>query len=341
MKLYGIKEELENHLSIRTNELFDIQDSVVLYDLTNTYFEGEKRNSRLAKHGRSKEKRSDAKLVVLALVVNIFGFVKFASIHEGNFSDTSDIASVLDELASSGQSSPSMVIIDAGIATEANLKTIRDKGFNYLCVSRKKPTEYTYDPSSVTHHHYYREGKQVALRRVQCAGYADYFLEVRSDARLAKEEAMKSRFESRREQELEKVKSALSRKGGIKRLDKVHQRLGRLAEKYPSAYRYYDIDIQENREDNVAVDIKWEKNPEKYARKQRQLGTYYLRSNIDIGKESEVWDFLPYHPGSRDHVPDPEDRPRSSTDISQERSIYHFPSSFGAAGLLVSQHATM
>src|SRR5690554_5003045 len=89
-----------------------------------------------------------------------------------------------------------------------------------------------------------------------------------------------------------------------------------------------------------AID-KWEKNPEKYARKQRQLGTYYLRSNIDIGKESEVWDFLPYYPGSRDHVPDPEDRPRSSTDISQERSIYHFPSSFGAAGLLAGQHSTM
>ena len=75
LKLNGIKEKLEQHLSIKTNELFDIQDKILLYDLTNTYFEGEKRNSKLAKFGRSKEKRKDAKLVVLALVVNIHGFI--------------------------------------------------------------------------------------------------------------------------------------------------------------------------------------------------------------------------------------------------------------------------
>jgi len=55
-----------------------------LYDLTNTYFEGQKANSKLAKRGRSKEKRSDAKLVVLALVVNLEGFIKYSNVFEGN-----------------------------------------------------------------------------------------------------------------------------------------------------------------------------------------------------------------------------------------------------------------
>ena len=79
-KLYGVKDELERHLSLRTNELFDIEDKIVLYDLTNTYFEGRKQGSKLAKFGRSKEKRSDAKLVVLALVINPQGFIKYSSI---------------------------------------------------------------------------------------------------------------------------------------------------------------------------------------------------------------------------------------------------------------------
>jgi hypothetical protein len=98
LKLYGIKDKLEQHLSIKTNELFDIQDKIVLYDLTNTYFERAKRNSKLAKFGRSKEKRSDAKLVVLALVVNIYGFIKYSSIHEGNFSDCANLESILKHL---------------------------------------------------------------------------------------------------------------------------------------------------------------------------------------------------------------------------------------------------
>ncbi|MBK7739981.1 MAG: hypothetical protein IPI42_05300 [Saprospiraceae bacterium] len=64
---------MENHLSVKTNELFDINDRIVLYDLTNTYFEGRKDSSRIARFGRSKEKRNDAKIVVLAVVTNMYG----------------------------------------------------------------------------------------------------------------------------------------------------------------------------------------------------------------------------------------------------------------------------
>jgi hypothetical protein len=56
LSLYELKDDLEKHLSKRTNDLFDIEDKIILYDLTNTYFEGEKSNSKLAKFGRSKEK---------------------------------------------------------------------------------------------------------------------------------------------------------------------------------------------------------------------------------------------------------------------------------------------
>jgi len=56
LSLYELKDDLQKHLSKRTNDLFDIEDKIILYDLTNTYFEGEKSNSKLAKFGRSKEK---------------------------------------------------------------------------------------------------------------------------------------------------------------------------------------------------------------------------------------------------------------------------------------------
>jgi transposase len=48
----------------------------MLYDLTNAYFEGRKEGSKLAQYGRSKEKRNDAKLVVLALAMNPEEFIK-------------------------------------------------------------------------------------------------------------------------------------------------------------------------------------------------------------------------------------------------------------------------
>ena len=78
--LFGAKTDIEKHLSTKTNQLFDLEDKIILYDLTNTYFEGRKAGSKLAKFGRGKEKRSDAIIIFLALVVNIEGFVKYSRI---------------------------------------------------------------------------------------------------------------------------------------------------------------------------------------------------------------------------------------------------------------------
>ena len=139
LSLYTLKDEFEKHLSTRTNELFDIEDKIMLYDLTNTYFEGEHRKSKLAKFGKSKEKRNDAKLVVLALVVNVEGFIKYSSIHEGNIADCNTLSTMIDKLAShTCPNKKAVIVLDAGIATEENLQLIEAKGYKYLCVSRSK-----------------------------------------------------------------------------------------------------------------------------------------------------------------------------------------------------------
>jgi len=71
LRFYDAKVAIELHFSERTNNLFDLRDRIILYDLTITYFEGEERSSTLARFGRSKEKRIDARLLVLALIVHI------------------------------------------------------------------------------------------------------------------------------------------------------------------------------------------------------------------------------------------------------------------------------
>jgi len=67
-------------LSKRTNELFDINDHIIIYDLTNTYYEGRQQGSVLAQYGRSKEKRKDCKLIVLAVVVKLRRFYQILAI---------------------------------------------------------------------------------------------------------------------------------------------------------------------------------------------------------------------------------------------------------------------
>ena len=86
--LYELKDELEDHLCRRTDSLFNVSNRLVLFDLTNFYFEGRKDGSAKAKFGRSKEKRSDCKLLVLALCINAEGFIRYSSILAGNMADT-------------------------------------------------------------------------------------------------------------------------------------------------------------------------------------------------------------------------------------------------------------
>ena len=132
LHLYSVKDQLEQHLSHKTNELFDISDKIVLYDLTNTYFEGQYNGSELARYGRSKEKRNDAKLVVLALVVNIYGFIKYSSIHEGNMADCANLSLMIDKLSRRTNAPNPVVVMDAGIATEENLEMIKLLGNKHL-----------------------------------------------------------------------------------------------------------------------------------------------------------------------------------------------------------------
>jgi len=52
------------------------------------------RSSKIARFGRSKEKRSDARLIVLAVVVNTEGFLKYSQIFEGNIADSKTLAHI-------------------------------------------------------------------------------------------------------------------------------------------------------------------------------------------------------------------------------------------------------
>jgi hypothetical protein len=151
--LYRQKEGIEKFLSSRTNELFDIQDKIILYDLTNTYFEGRKEASKIARFGKSKEKRNDAKVVVLALVVNVEGFVKYSHIYRGNIADCKTLEEILQGLSQSTSTTNRnpVVVIDAGIATDENLRMLKSKQYQYVCVSRSRLRNYNLSDSGIVH----------------------------------------------------------------------------------------------------------------------------------------------------------------------------------------------
>lgn len=287
LDLFNIKDSLEQHLSKRTNELFDLEDKIILYDLTNTYFEGVKINSKLAKFGRSKEKRSDAKLIVLALVVNIEGFIKYSNIFEGNKSDSQSLPEIIDQIRlQTSHEQRATVVLDAGIATNENLELILAKGYNYVCVSRAKIKDYVPDTKSNPIEITTKNNKKVKLQRVISKEQTDYILKIQSEGKHAKEDSMKMKFETLFLEQVNKINLSLHKKKGVKQLDKVYKRIGRLMEKYPSMNKYYTIVIEE--EKGLATEVKAIKTKE-YQKLTEGLGEYFIRTNLQTEDQETVW----------------------------------------------------
>ena len=313
-KLYAQKESLEQHLSLTTNELFDIEDKIMLYDLTNTYFEGRKQGSALAKFGRSKEKRSDARLVVLALVINPEGFIKYSAILEGNMSDPKTLESMINKLRvkTSSSAKRALVVIDAGIATEDNLKMIRDKGYDYMCVSRSTLKNYTLEADTPTVTVTDNKKQKIDLCRVKTDKNTDYYLKVESHTKELKERSMNEQFQQGFDQGMQNIKDSLNKKSGVKQLDKVYERIGKLKGKYPSIGRYYDIEIEstesvqqkrkgkeknkdinqdnqlvDTRKQQIAISIKWAVKPNVDIN--ARSGVYFLRTTLESKSEELLW----------------------------------------------------
>jgi hypothetical protein len=301
-KLFAEKQGLEDYLSKKTNDLFDLNDNIILYDLTNSYFEGEKRSSNLARYGRSKEKRSDCPLVVLGLVVNVEGFIKHSSIFQGNMSDSKSLCEIIDKLrlSTSNTAKRAIVVIDAGIATEDNLALIQEKGYDYVCVSRSTKAEIkkaeTGKPVIVND----RKNREITLERVITNNDSTYFMKVTSPTKALKEKAMKTLFEQRFEDKLECIATSLTKKSGVKAYEKVLESIGRLKQKYPSVHSRYKIEIEKqevplnNKSKSgktkvICTAIKWEKIAKLDAQKQEECGVYFLRTSIKIDEETLLW----------------------------------------------------
>ena len=124
--LWEHRVQIEQSLRQAAKELFLLDETIILYDLTNTYFEGKKTGSIKAQFGKSKEKRNDCKLMTLALVVDALGFHKESHVLEGNVSEPGTLAGILDTLKTLGKEGErKTIVIDAGIATEENIALLK------------------------------------------------------------------------------------------------------------------------------------------------------------------------------------------------------------------------
>lgn len=295
IRLWEEHEGLENWLHDRVCNIFGIEEKILLFDITNTYFEGKMENSKICRFGRSKEKRSDCKIVVLAAVVNTEGLLVRTMIYEGNRHDSSTVEEVIGSLSSSvNPETRRIVVMDAGFYSKENVKWLRDNGFDYITVLPSAEGRFKADSDRIVEHEDCKYQQiRLQLGKVSIEGEDRKALLVDSDAKTAKERSMYEQACQRYEEGLNAIKSGVEKKGGTKKRDAVNNRIGKLDQKYGAIRKNYTIALtyEGTGKNEVVSSISWERNTEKSGEIQKFHGKYVLLTSLDENDEVNIWKF--------------------------------------------------
>jgi len=179
-----------------------------------------------------------------------------------------------------------IVVIDAGIATGDNLSMLKDKGYDYMCVSRSSLKAYYADTTATPVQITDKRKQPIELLKVRANGDSDQYLWVKSQAKKMKEDSMNGLLSQRFEQGIQNIREGISKKGGTKKLNKVYERIGRLKQKYPSVHTCYDITVCDDG-NGTATSISCRHKTGEYDNS--QSGIYFLRTSIMKLDEHAFW----------------------------------------------------
>jgi len=288
--LWEHQNAIQKKLRVKAAELFSLSETIILYDLTNTYFEGKKTGSEKARFGRSKEQRSDCKLMTLALVVDSLGFPKESHILEGNVSEPGTLAQMLESIKNLGKSNEKKtVVIDAGIATEENIALLKAEQIAYIAISRKQ----SYDPLIWAE----SEEKKLLLNdkkneltvklaivgeQTDAEDAREAFLLCHSPQKEIKEQQIAQKRMDNFEAALKQINAGLSKPRAQNKYGKIMERIGRLKQKFQVG-KDYDIALEQTNGKVHAITFK--KNPNGQF-KSEKFGQYVIRTDrVDLNEE--------------------------------------------------------
>lgn len=288
MRLYRAADVLMKHqaaieaqLFTRVRDLFHLDATVTLYDLSNTYFEGAAAAIPKAKRGHSKEKRTDCPLLTLGLVLDASGFVRRSRVLAGNAVESRTLEGMLKDLDTPAGA---LIVMDRGIATEANLVWLRERGYRYLVVSRERARQMPQGEATLTT----AGGETVRVERVLDEAAGEVRLYCHSSGRALKEAGINQRFCDRFEAGLQKLAGGLGRPRGARRPQVIHERIGKLKQASFGVAQHYAIRIETNPEETEVTGLTWAKQPVA-GTMLTDPGCYCLRSNETGWSEEQLW----------------------------------------------------
>ena len=281
-RLLKKKNLIEEKIFEQVQDIFGFTPTVTLYDLTNTYMEGQASQNPKAKRGRSKEKRKDCPLITLGLTLDASGFIRHSEVFEGNVTEGETLKEMLLQLKAPDGA---LVIMDAGIASKENLEWLIANKFNYLVVSRERKRDIDMGQASVIES---AGGNPIHIQRQDGEYEGEIKLACWSEQRAMKDQGINKNFREKYEQELKKISDGLHKPRFTKKRDVINQRIGRLKEKCKRVSAHYRIDMEVDEATGLVTRLSWEYQPQANS-KQTHPGVYKLRTTLTDWDDETLW----------------------------------------------------
>jgi transposase len=281
------KSALEAHLSQRCGELFAVQNDVLLYDVTSTYFEGQAQANPLAQRGYSRDHRPDCKQVCIALVVTFDGFPLGYEVFAGNTHDSRTLQTIVATMEARHGMLGRVWISDRGMASADNLAWLRQTGRRYIIGAPKSELKKFSSALAVadgwrTVH----DGVEVKLTRHPET--EETVILCRSADRRSKERAMHDKFSRRIEAALERLAARLAR--SKRRLDPapVNRQIGRILQQNQRAAARFAVELApDGCPAGLRLHVAYNAAFDDWAALSE--GAYLLRSNITDWSDEQLW----------------------------------------------------
>lgn len=292
-QLHPNRELIERELAEREKTLFNLDDTLYLYDLTSTYFEGQVLSNPQAKRGYSRDKRPDCKQVLVGLVLDRDGFPKAHEVFEGNRQDRSSVEQMLESLEKrTGNKPGSTVVVDRGMAYDDNLEQIRARGHHYIVASRQaernawleefeKDEDWEEVIRTPSPRNPSQKKSRVRIKRRRQGG--EFYILCLSEGREAKDRAIREKQERELQEDLARLESRV-RTGQLKKAEKIGEAIGRLKERYPRVARYYQMEY-----DAEQKSLRWQEDIPRKAIAEKLDGGYLLKTDRQDLTADEIW----------------------------------------------------
>ena len=281
------KAAIEAHLAQRCGELFAVQNEVLLYDVTSTYFEGQAEANPQAKRGHSRDHRPDCKQVCIALVVTFDGFPLGYEVFAGNTNDSRTLQTIVATMEARHGVVGRVWITDRGMASAKNLAWLRDTGRRYIIGAPKSELKkFGADLAAVIGWRTVQEGVEVKLARHPETD--ETVILCRSADRRSKERAMHDRFSERIATALDRLAARIAR--SKKRLDPapLNRQIGRLLQRNQRAAARFTIALEPD-DCPAGVRLSVNRNDAFDDWAAISEGAYLLRSNIADWSDQQLW----------------------------------------------------